>query len=546
MNPDWHNTSALFEPREKEGAVGTYLHEAVFGPVPQSEPLDERQVANSAGGFVYEVDPAMRLRRFLVLGTEGGTYYARERKLTADAVKGVRDTIRLLGPEAVGIIRDVSVRGLAPKNDPALLALALASVDSNQATRRAAFDALPEVARIGTHLFQWASFREEVGGWGRGARRAVARWYEGKDPGALEYQLVKYRQRHGKTHRKMLRVSHPRAPTGQHRALYDFAVGRSVGTEDMRSVEGFVRLQDADPAGAAQIIHEYGLPREAVPTAYLTRPDVWDALLDTMPITAVIRNLATMTRVGLLTPLSSAVELVTGRLGDAERLRNGRVHPIQVLSALTTYTHGAGVRGGGTWEPVPAVSDALDAAFYLAFGAVEPAGKRTLLALDVSGSMGWGVIAGVPGLTPRVASAAMALVTAATEPKCHIVAFSHTMVKLPISPRGTIMDALNVTDHLPFGGTDCALPMQHALSTGIDVDTFVIYTDSETWRGGEHPVQALRRYRKATGINARLIVVGMTATEFTIADPRDPGMLDVVGFDASAPSLMSAFSRGSV
>jgi 60 kDa SS-A/Ro ribonucleoprotein len=39
-------------------------------------------------------------------------------------------------------------------------------------------------------------------------------------------------------------------------------------------------------------------------------------------------------------------------------------------------------------------------------------------------------------------------------------------------------------------------------------------------------------------------VVGMTATEFTIADPSDAGMLDVVGFDAAAPAVMADFSRG--
>ena len=71
------------------------------------------------------------------------------------------------------------------------------------------------------------------------------------------------------------------------------------------------------------------------------------------------------------------------------------------------------------------VVDALDAAFYAAFGNVEPANTRMLLALDVSASMTWGEVAGVPGLTPRDASAAMALVTAATEPRHEIIAFTH-------------------------------------------------------------------------------------------------------------------------
>ena len=46
------------------------------------------------------------------------------------------------------------------------------------------------------------------------------------------------------------------------------------------------------------------------------------------------------------------------------------------------------------------------------------------------------------------------------------------------------------------------------------------------------------------GIPARLIVVAMTATGFSIADPEDAGMLDVVGFDTAVPNLISEFSRG--
>jgi 60 kDa SS-A/Ro ribonucleoprotein len=36
----------------------------------------------------------------------------------------------------------------------------------------------------------------------------------------------------------------------------------------------------------------------------------------------------------------------------------------------------------------------------------------------------------------------------------------------------------------------------------------------------------------------------MTATDFTIADPNDPRTLDVAGFDADTPSVISGFSRG--
>ena len=60
------------------------------------------------------------------------------------------------------------------------------------------------------------------------------------------------------------------------------------------------------------------------------------------------------------------------------------------------------------------------------------------------------------------------------------------------------------------------------------------------------PVQALREYRERTGIAARLVVVGMVANAFTIADPEDPGMLDIVGFDSATPEVVSGFARGVV
>ena len=88
--------------------------------------------------------------------------------------------------------------------------------------------------------------------------------------------------------------------------------------------------------------------------------------------------------------------------------------------------------------------------------------------------------------------------------------------------------------------------MLDAIKNRMHVNTFVVYTDSETYAGTIHPSQALKKYRSAMGINAQLVVVGMTATGFTIADPKDAGMLDVVGFDSATPNIIANFSRGEV
>jgi 60 kDa SS-A/Ro ribonucleoprotein len=528
---------------------------------PQSEPIPgSPQVPNSAGGFAFAADDWTRLDRFLVLGAEGGSYYASERELTLDNAAAVRRCIEADGRRAVARVVEISTAGRAPKNDPAVFALAMAAGMGRAETRAAALAALPRVCRTGTHLFQFAASVQGFRGWGRGLKRAVAGWYTGRAPRDLAYQLSKYQQRGGWSHRDLLRLCHVRAEGPANEAIR-WAAGKADAVAadptdpaaPLAPIEAFEAAKRATTAAeVVRLIRDFALVRECVPTRWLGETGVWDALLDAMPLAALVRNLATMTRIGLLAPGTPATNRVLDRLADRERLRRSRLHPIAVLSAQRTYAAGRGVRGRATWAPVPGIVDALDRAFYAAFDAVEPTGKRWLLALDVSGSMGGSDVAGVPGLTARDASAAMALVTAAVEPAHHIIGFTGRwspgggagVEPLPIRPGQRLTDAVRIISDLPMGPTDCALPMLYALERKIAADVFAVYTDSETWHGDIHPVQALRQYRERTGVGAKLIVVGMVSNGFTIADPDDAGMLDVVGFDTAVPPLMGQFAVG--
>lgn len=507
---------------------------------PQTEQADPRQSKNNAGGYSFTVSDWDRLARFLVLGVDSGTYYVKPRDLAVDNAAIVARCLDFDPKRTVDLAATISHDGRAPSNDPAIFVIAMAM--AHPKARGFAEDRLNDVCRTGTHLFHFARFVEGQRGWGRALRGAVASWYERDDLDALAYQAVKYRQRDGWTHRDLLRLAHPKPPTPGHDALYAFMCGKDKG-EVPRVVEGYRKMVEAsDPDEAAALIGEYKLPWETVPSE-LMGPKVWAALLDgtSLPLGALVRNLGTMTANGVLT--ETTAHKVTSRLGDAKAIAKARLHPIAVLNALVTYSQGHGLRGGLTWRPVSKVVDALDAAFYTAFGNVEPAGKRTLLAIDVSGSMTWAPVTG-GAFDARTGAGAMAMVTAATEPETTVTAFSTTLVPVDVSPRRRLDDNLRTINSVRMGGTDCSLPMLWALENKVPVDTFVVYTDNETWAGRMHPHQALERYRQTTTIPARLIVVGMTSTGFTIADPTDPGMLDVVGFDTAAPEVMSAFSAG--
>jgi len=546
---------------------------------PQGLPIPGRDmVENNAGGFVFKLDEWKQLERFLILGSEGGTYYVSEKKLTADNANKVLLLLKKDGVKVVEKTVEVMKSGRAPKPDVAIFVLALAAAKGDDATRKAALAAVPSALKTGTHLLKFVDTVNGLRGWGRGLKKAVQLWFKGRKNETLALQLVKYKQREGWSMKDVLRLAKPvpetevqgklfgwtakhdkaewaKAPVAPGDKALDFvwaaeqASGLKLVAEQADTAEVKAILAEANQASVKKLVDlvvTYRLPREALPTEALTRVEVWEALLQEMPMTAMIRNLGTMSKVGLLKPLSDAEKLVFQRLTDAERLRGAKVHPIQVLSALRTYASGRGVRSSASWTVSQKVVEALDEAFELSFGAVEPAGTRHLLGLDVSGSMSCGEVAGVPGLTPSAATAALAVVAARTEPWTAIMGFSDTFRDLGVTARDRVDEATRKVSGLTFGSTDASVPMTWALQNKVKVDTFVVLTDNETWAGNIQPVQALEKYRQATGIGAKLIVVGMTATGFTIADPDDAGMLDVVGFDGATPALMAKFAKGEI
>jgi len=283
---------------------------------PQAEPIpDSAQIPNSAGGFTWAVDQWARLDRFLVLGTEGGTYYIAERALTQENARSVVECIAADGPRVVSRVVEISTSGRAPKNDPALFVLAMAAGLGDDITRALALTALRTVARTGTHLFHWLQYVKAFRGWGRGIRNAVGRWYTRQAPAELAYQLLKYQTRDGWAHRDALRLAHPKAPSVTHDLLFRYAVKGWDGVielkgaadlEFMERIEAVQALREMAPNDAARVIRIYRLTREMIPTELLNHAGVWEALLDRMPLGALVRNLGVMSKVGLLVPGSDA------------------------------------------------------------------------------------------------------------------------------------------------------------------------------------------------------------------------------------------------
>lgn len=492
--------------------------------------------------MTYICDNWVRLERFLILGSEGGSYSAAGRPLTIEKTKAVRLALAEDGPRVVDVTVQISTSGRAAKNDAALYVLALASSPkfADAESNAAALKALPQVARTGAHLCTYAAFVRNLRGWGRGLRSAIANWYEEKPVRDLARQMLKHRRRKGWTHRDLLRLAHPKAGTPDANALFHWAVNGkldgatapAIMTGSLRQVYAFEQAKKArDESEVVRLIEDYRLSHEMVPGKWMNSAAVWEALLDGMPYQSLMRNAGRMTAVGLAAPESLSTAWMVARLVDRSRIRRSEVHPVQVLSALSAYK--TGCRGNVRWSPMAAVADALTEAFDAAFDNVKPAGRRLYVGVESNSASGRQRCAGTPQLTAPAAAALIAMVAARTEPDCTVVSFDDAIRAVETAGN----DVETIANALAFGagGADASVPIEDARTRRIPVDAFLIVTGD----GSPYPVEALRRYRGEMGIAAKLIMMAPASAK--MPDAEDSLQLNIAGFDSAVPGVISRF-----
>lgn len=538
---------------------------------PQTRPVPGRadQVRNNAGGYVFAKDLWTRLEDFLILGTTGGTYYLGEDRLTADNADVVFQAVKKDGPRAVALIIDVSASKppRAPKNRPCLFALAAASATGDPGTVQAVKAALPQVARTTDHLSMFFGYRKQLKGKAtpggtapvasRAYRSALAGWFLAGDVNSIAWKACKARQRktpagEAMALRDILRIAHPKADTPERAALFGWLAGKT-GDEDARgivpAIDAFLTAQSVTTeAEAIRVVTDRGVPWEYLPSQVLASPKVWEALASTVGMTALLRNLARMTRIGTIGPYASVNATVARRLTDAEALRQGRIHPMDVFLALRIYNSGVSQPNPKeppqTWRPVGEISDALEEAYGLSFGHAEPSGRRLVVAVDSSGSMSYGrvIVGGSPlGTAYEVGCAMAAMVKRIEGPNAHVIDVDTAVHPSKVTARTNLRE---IASWRPSGGgTDLSLPFAYAAQYDLNVDGFAVFTDGETWAGHQHPFQALDGYRRRYNPAARVIVAAMAATGHTIGEPGDPGVLNVAGMDASLPKVITGFIR---
>lgn len=539
------------------------------------------------------------LEAFLRLGTVAGTYFAGGKLPVSEALALLLRCLAQDGVRVADRAIAVSLEGRALRRDAAVFALAVVAARGDVAAKALVFANLGRVCGTGAELFDFVHRVRDLRGWGRGVRRAVAGWYRGRYSDELALQVLTHRRRCGWSHRDLLRLAHPVPATREQGAVFRWILRgeRGLGErtvlrplptpDDSAACEGGLegigawprrfRARVYPPVGELpalirgverarnaskreeilSAIRELGLPWEAVPPRWLEDREVWRVLLQRMSVEDVLGNLGRISAAGLLVPGSAEVRRVEECLVDREQIRRAGVHPISVLLASRGYAEGGIERRGRRWEPVPSLLEALEKGFQVALENVEPVGRPVLVAIDLSRSM---QVARVGGsrLSFLEAALAMALVTVSADPGSVVVGFTGAgsvvpgrvswqggvgLTLLEVFPGLRVSEALNRLPHLPLGRVDPAIPMNWALRHRLDVGGFLTLTDDLGPAGETSPGRALAEYRAARVARARGVVIRMAGGGGEPPTGGDPGIMEVSGFDALVPRVVSRFLR---
>ena len=458
-------------------------------------------------------------------------------------------------------------------------------------------------------------------GFGRAVKRAINEWalaYKDK-PKELAYQITKYMTREGWSFKNILQCTHLRTKTGDDRLLAPapaqakqtpapkqtrkgqgqandvppaeidlvlrYAVNGFAAMEELAKKSGLADIENGvyvylkavhdakhfseteeNKVQLIELIHKHRLAREQVPTWALADTDALLALLVnkkktqvTMPLTALLRNLGSMTSHQVLAD-EEELQLVQAHLLNPITIEKSRVHPVTVLMAWFTYRNGCGLRGQTSWTPHPSLVKTLEEMFYRSFKNVEPTDTSICFLIDGSGSMTAPSLC--EGVSNAEAAALLAMIFARSETKKEVVpnhAFyiftaskivnyrtttGLTDVSDAIHAEATLDQVLQAVQRSDWGMTDISSGILEALKYKRKYGAFVVITDNDV-NSGIKPSEAMKQYRAGMKLpNTKLAVIATQGTNLTIADPADPLMLDMVGFDSHGPKILQDFIRG--
>lgn len=480
---------------------------SIFAPPPPSK---SAPATNIEGYPAFVRPPKEQLLQTLLTNTCGSTFYETKDKLVADTERVHTEALQdpafmaqaLVYARNKGFARTQPVYGLAR----------VAAVADGSPFE----SAFSGVVKTPNDLIDFASIIRSLrnGEGGRRIKRVAGNWLRNN---LTEYWAIKYGSEAKATYalRDLFRAYHPK---GEALPVAEYLLRRGESSlAKLPQIAAFEALKkattDADKIAA---ITAGRLPHEVATSFAGNSKKVWESIIPNLPIFALLRNLATLERHGVL---DAAKDRIVNLFGDAEQVRRSKIFPFRFLEAIKHVN-------------APWAQDALRVALEYSFAGAEQLTGKTVIALDISGSMSGHIqMASVFGIS-----------TARRSDGSRFMLFNDRVGDLPVSRVDSVLtQAQRIGTN---GGTDTGQPIALMIHERFKADNLVLITD-EQQNQGQPFMNLVSQYRR--NVNSALKVFVLNVAPYTggaLLDTRDPGNYYVYGLTESSLTFIAHATRG--
>jgi len=478
---------------------------------------------NREGYPAFEADDKTQYTQTLLTNTFGKTYYASQRDLVKEGLE-LHDKMLQSDPEfmakAAAYARNRGYMRSQPTVALAKLMGYKGTSEEVQRRRGVAEKVFGKVIKTPNDLLDLFVLMESFGAVpnGRRIKRMVSSWLNEK---MSEYWAIKY----GTTKKgawnmsRVIKHVHP-----GHNELYRYLRYRkkddkwAADISELAQVKAFEALKGASTdTDKVRLITEGRLPHEVATSFAGSSKVVWDAIVPQLPVFALLKNLATLERHGVL---DTNRKLIEGKLTDPEVIKRSRILPFRFLTASEHVA--------SAW-----CVDALRESLELSFENIPDVKGRTVIALDISGSMS--------GQFLRVASIFAISLMKKADLDGRLLLFDTRLEEFRVSKRDSILtQAQRIRAR---GGTDTSLPVRWLLQQGEKTDNFIMITD-EQQNAGTPFCDVLARYKHQVAPELKTFVVDVSPYRSYLLPTDLPDVSYIFGWSDQVLQFISLASEG--
>ncbi|HEX3047879.1 MAG TPA: TROVE domain-containing protein [Bacillota bacterium] len=448
----------------------------------------------------------------LLTNTIGNTFYADKNELLQEAI-GVHDAMIQKDAGFVAKALPYARKKGCLRLQPALGLAKLAGTDDPDA-KEIFKNVFEQVILIPSDLQDFMTILEGSGRGqgGRAIKNAVAKWL---NQYLTEYWAIKYYGRgRGFSLADIIQTVHPEPGSEVQSRLFKYLISGENAYREGK-IYAFEQLKKAQsPAEQIRWILEGQLPYEVVTSVCKMTPELWNALTPNLPLFALLRNLNTLERAGILDQHRGMIER---KFTNQEMLRRAKIMPFRFLNAFQAVEK--------AW-----VKDVLRQAVELTFANLPDIPGKTAVFLDVSGSMG--------GEYLRIGSVFALALYKKTKGNGLFRLFNTTVH----DPKVSLHDAiLSQAERIRAdGGTDTGAPLR-ALQE--KVDNVIIITDEQQNTGSPF-YKELVSYRKRYNRDAMCFVIDLAPYRSEMVPPADPLTHYIYGWSDQVLQYISFATHG--